>query len=39
MNLTNSLLQDIAVFNEYNSTELEECLTDTETAADVTNES
>ena len=39
MNLTNSLLQDIAVFNEYDSMKLEEWLTDMETAADLTNES
>ena len=38
-NLTNSLLQDMAVFNEHNSTKLEEWLTDIETAADLTNES
>ena len=38
-NLTNSLLQDIAVFNEQNSTKLEEWLTDIETAADLINES
>ena len=38
-NLTNSLLQDIAVFNEHNSTKLEEWLTDIETAADLTSES
>ena len=37
-NLANSLLQDIAVFNEYDSTKLEEWLTDIETAADSTNE-
>ena len=37
-NLTNSLLQDIAVFNEYDSTNLEDWLTDIETAADLTNE-
>ena len=36
-NLTNSLLQDIAVFNEHKSTKLEEWLTDIETAADLTN--
>ena len=39
MTLTNSLLQDIAVFNEYDSTKLEEWLTDIEIAADLTNES
>ena len=38
-NLTNSLLQDIAVFNEHDPTKLEEWLTDIETAADLTNES
>ena len=38
-NLTNSLLQDIAVFNEHNSTTLEEWLTGIETAADLSNES
>ena len=37
--LTNSLLQDIAVFNEYDSTKLEDWLRDLETAADLTNES
>ena len=39
MNLTNSLLQDIAVFNEYDSTKLEEWLMDIETAADLTYKS
>ena len=38
-NLTNSFLQDIAVFNEHDSTKLEDWLTDIETAADITNES
>ena len=38
-NLTNSLLQQIAVLNEHDSTKLEEWLTDIETAADLTNES
>ena len=38
-NLTNSLLQDITVFNEYNSIKLEDWLIDVETAADLTNES
>ena len=38
-NLTNSLLQDITVFNEYDSTKLEDWLMDIETAADLTNES
>ena len=37
--LTNSLLQAIAVFNDHNSTKLKECLTDIETAADLTSES
>ena len=38
-NLANSLLQDITVFNEYDSTKLEDWLTDidTETAADLTH--
>ena len=35
----NSLLQDIAVFNEYDSTKLEDWLTDIETTADLTSES
>ena len=39
MNLTNSPLQDIAVFNEYALTKLEEWLMDIETVADLTNES
>ena len=38
-NLTNSLLQHIAVFNEYDSTKLEDWLMDIETSADVTSES
>ena len=38
-NLTNSLLQDIAVFNEYDSTKFEAWLMDIETAADLRNES
>ena len=38
-NITNSLLQDITVFNEYSSTKLEEWLTNLETTADLTNES
>ena len=38
-NLTNSLLQDITVFNEYDSTKLEDWLTDIETTVDLTNES
>ena len=38
-NLANSLLQDISVFNEYDSTKLEDWLMDIETAADLTNES
>ena len=36
--LTNSLLQDIAIFNKHDSTKLEEWLTDIETAVDLTNE-
>ena len=38
-NLTNSLLQDITVLNEYNSTKLEDWVMDIETAVDLTNES
>ena len=38
-NLTNSLLQDIVVFNEHDSTKLEEWLKDIKTAADLTSES
>ena len=38
-NLTNSLQQDIAIFNEHNSTKLEEWLADIETAVDLTSES
>ena len=38
-NLTNSLLQDITVCNEYYSTKLEDWLTDIETAADLTSKS
>ena len=38
-NLTNTLLQDIAVFNEYDSTKLEEWLTDIEAAAAFMTES
>ena len=38
-NLTISLLQDISDFKEYDSTKLEDCLMDIETAADLTNES
>ena len=38
-NLTNSFLQDITVFNEYDPTKLEDWLTDIEIAADLTNES
>ena len=38
-NLTNSLLQDIAIFDEHDSTKLEEWLIDIETMADLTNES
>ena len=37
--LTNSLLQDITVFNEYNSTKLEDRVIDIERAVDPTNES
>ena len=37
--LTNSLLQKITVFNEYESTKLEDWLMDIETAADLTDES
>ena len=39
INLINSLLQDIAVFNEYDCTKLEDWLTDIEMAVDLTNES
>ena len=35
----NSLLPDIIVFNEYDSTKLEDWLMDIETAADVTSQS
>ena len=38
-NLTNSLLQDIPVFNEHDSTKLEDWLNDIETPADLTSES
>ena len=38
-NLTNSLLQDIAIFKDHDSEKLEEWLTDLKTAADLTNES
>ena len=38
-NLTNSLLQDISVFNGYDTTQLEDWLVDKETAADLTAES
>ena len=38
-NLPNLLLQDIAVFNEYDSTKLKDWLMDIETAAGLTNES
>ena len=38
-NLTNSLLQDISVFNGHNVTQLEDWLVDIETAADLTAES
>ena len=39
IDLTNSLLQDIAVLREYDLTKLEEWLIDIETAADLTNDS
>ena len=38
-NLTNSLLEDIAVFNEYDSAKFEDWLLDIETAEDLTNDS
>ena len=38
-NKSNSLLQDIAVFIEYDSTKLEDWLMDIERAADLTNKS
>ena len=38
-NLTNSLLQDIPVFNDHDSTNLEDWLTGIETAANLTSES
>ena len=38
INLTNSLLQDITVFNKHNSTKLEEWLTDIKTTVDLTSE-
>ena len=38
-NLTNSLLQDIVVFNGHDATQLEDWLVDIETAADLTAES
>ena len=38
-NLITYLLQDIAVFDEYHSTKLEDWLMDIETVADLTNES
>ena len=38
-NLMNSLLQDIPVFNEHDSTKLEDWLTNIKMAADLTNES
>ena len=37
--LTNSLLQDIDIFDEHDSTKLEDWLTDIETAADITSKS
>ena len=38
-NLTNSLIQDISVFNGHDATQLEDWLVDIETAADLTAES
>ena len=38
-NLTYSLLQDFTVFNEYDSTKLEDWFTDIERTVDLTNES
>ena len=38
-NLTNSLLQDISIFNGHDTTQLEDWLVDIETAADLTAES
>ena len=38
-NITNSLLQDIPVFNEHDSTKLEDWFNDIEMAADLTSES
>ena len=38
-NLTNSLMQDIPVFNEHDSTNMEDWLTDIEMAAELTSES
>ena len=38
-NLINSLLQDIVIINEHDSTKLEEWLIDLETGANLTNES
>ena len=38
-NLTNFLMQDIPVFNEHDSTKMEDWLIDIEMAADLTNES
>ena len=38
-NLTNSLMQDIPVFNEHDSTKFEDWLLDIEMAADLTSES
>ena len=38
-NLTNSLMQDIPIFNEHDSTKLEDWLLDIETAADLTSKS
>ena len=39
INLTNSLLQDISVFNGHDTTQLEDWLVDIDTAADLTAES
>ena len=39
MNLTNSLLQDITIFNEHYFTKLEEWLTDIKTSVDLTSRS
>ena len=39
INLTNSLLQDITIFNEYNSTKWKDWLVDIEKAVDLTSDS